>query len=106
MRDERRSRSCLAAQMQKLWNLRASAARARVLLVALVTLWISLSGCTAQIDGSTSTRGLPNGSSASMNTTGNQLMCQPGLSACSGACVNLQADSATCGACGTACTAP
>lgn len=41
-----------------------------------------------------------------MAGTSSTLMCQPGLTACNGMCVNLQTDSASCGACGVACTAP
>jgi formylglycine-generating enzyme required for sulfatase activity len=32
--------------------------------------------------------------------------CGPGLADCNGTCLNLAADSANCGACGTTCTAP
>lgn len=72
--------------------------------VWLLALGLLLLGgaCTANIEGEGG--GLPAGNPGPGGS--NQLMCQAGLSACNGACVNLQADSANCGVCGTACVAP
>ncbi len=67
---------------------------------ALALVLLCAVACTAKIEG-TNGAGPPAGPG-----TGNLLLCQPGQTACNGACVNLQSESTNCGTCGTACTAP
>jgi hypothetical protein len=85
--------------MQKFWNLSARVTWG-TWLVALALL-VGGGACTGKLDGTSD--GLhPPGSDGA----GNQLVCQPGLTSCNGACVNLLSESNNCGSCGTSCTAP
>jgi hypothetical protein len=88
--------------MQKSWNqgARRRAWGARLLALFLLAL---CGACQAIIDGDANSSALPVGGAGSK---GSQLMCQPGLSACNGVCVDLQTQTNNCGACGKACTAP
>jgi hypothetical protein len=87
--------------MRKFWNKGAVARCWAAWLVALAALLLFGGGCTAQIEGTAPPGTLTNGPN-----NGKQLICQVGLTACNGACVNLQSESSNCGACGTSCTAP
>lgn len=91
--------------MKELWNLRAWK-RVRGSWLAALALLSLLGACTANIEGPVGGQ-LPVSSAGSSGVgTGNTLLCQPGLSACGATCVNLQSDSANCGACAAGCTAP
>ena len=104
IREVRASRSCLAAQMQKPWNLAARTRRWARWFVVLALLLLCGAACTAKIEGPAA--GHLKGADTSAGPTSNQLICQPGLVACNGVCVNLQSESNNCGSCGTTCTAP
>ena len=76
--------------MRNSWNL---AKRSRIWglwLAALTLLLLCSAACTAVIDGQAPGDGLS-------GNTGNQLICQPGQTACNGACVDLQSASNNCG---------
>src|SRR5438552_17830724 len=91
--------------MQKSWNLGVRPPSWARCLAALVLLLTCGAACTAQIDGPAPTA-LGSGGSAA-GPAGNQVMlCQPGLTSCNGACVNLQSENNNCGVCGNACTEP
>lgn len=95
--------------MHNSWNLAARAWRSRAWgawLAAFALLALLGGACTAYIEappGAGPSAGVPG---ASGSGTGNALLCQPGLTACNGACVDLQSASNDCGSCGVACTAP
>jgi len=91
--------------MQKSWNLGASTRSGARWLIALAVLLLG-AACTATIDGPSTGGPSPTGLGVAPGPTSNQLICQPGLTACNGVCVNLQSESNNCGSCGTACTAP
>ncbi len=87
--------------MQKSWNLGASLRSWGARLAVLSLLFGALLGaCTGNVDTP------PGGPGTTAGTGPVGLVCQPGLTACNGACVNLLTDSASCGVCGVACTAP
>jgi hypothetical protein len=88
--------------MRKFWNHGEWSRNWGVWLGTLIGLLLLVSACTAKIEGTQGPGGLISGGP----TTGNQLMCQAGLTACGGQCVNVQSASNNCGQCGTTCTAP
>lgn len=90
--------------MQNSWNHGVWSRSWGAWLSVLAALVLLGGACTAKIDGTA-----PSGTGKGLSDgplTGNQLMCQPGLSACANACVNLQSESGNCGSCGETCTAP
>lgn len=91
--------------MQKSWNIGAWSRSWGAWLSVLAAFVLLSSACTANIDG-TSHRGPGDGLTAPPASGTSKLVCQAGLTACNGICVNLQSESSNCGQCGTACTAP
>ena len=89
--------------MRKSWNRGAGSQRWAAWLSLVALLLLLASACTGYVEG-TADPGA--GSGLGDAPTGNQLMCQPGQTACRGACVDLQSANNDCGACGTVCTAP
>lgn len=83
--------------MQKLWNVTA---QARIWGSWLIVLAVLIGGgaCTGKIGGTANELGAVGSSGGS-----SQLACQPGLTSCNGACVDLQSESNNCGSCGNAC---
>jgi hypothetical protein len=89
--------------MQKSWNQSACSRAWGTWLSVLAALLLLCTACTANIEG-TSHQGPGDGLSPTVAS--GKVACQAGLTACNGACVNLQSESSNCGQCGTACTAP
>jgi hypothetical protein len=90
--------------MQNSWNLGVWSRGWCAWLSVLAALLLS-SACTGNIEG-TANKTPGTGLTSGGQSGGSQLMCQAGLTACNGVCVNLQSESTHCGTCGTTCTAP
>jgi hypothetical protein len=81
------------------WEAGMAVSFRRAVVVVCATAWVSIAGCaTARIDDISGDDGGPSGDDGGLDVS-----CPKGRTACNGACVDLNASTQNCGACGNAC---